>query len=262
MGMCQASERLVEYPGRNLTALRPTRYRTGVSSPPWELALIRLNERGYSDADIAAILSDLSPSAIKLMESNRTWTRDMVAHLLSPGSGGGSPWTKRAVAHHRWRLGLPPASPWSSQQERNKDAFSPGKRRAAARRLFQQSQGWFSLLPVYDEQLGYYEGTHYDRDLGYCRAVELRPTETRILTALWKHGAQTHEALAGRLKRRTLLNRGRSTLTRLLDLFLIRREGRPALLSLAPKLHPDIRDVTLDGHNDRLSALFGAGLTT
>jgi hypothetical protein len=249
--MCQTT-RTVTYPARRLTALRPTSYRSSLDPGPWSIALRHLNANGYSDQDIADTLCNLDSEAILTLDRRGSWKREAVASVSIIGAGG--LWTKRTVQYHRERLGIPPAQPYSSQQEERSD--SPGKMQAARRRLYQESQGWFSLLPAYDERQGYYEGLHYDKTLGYCRGLELRPTEVRILTLLWRYGPQSRKQLLHRLGCRTLHHTKGSYLSRLHDALLIRREGwTPPLWSLAPGLHPDVREVTVDGHEERVAAL-------
>ncbi len=249
-GMCN---RLVSQPALGRSALRPTSYRVATDAGAWSIALRRLHANGYSDSDIAYYLSRLSPHAILTLEAMAAWNRHDIEDYSMSGAGG-YPWSKRAVLYHRQRLGLGPAKPPTPQQ--SDTSFTAGKRQGVRRRLYQQSQGWFHLLPAYDEQEGHFEGMHYDLERGYCRGLELRPVEVKILTTLWRHGEQPAKDIAKRLGRTTLRHPKESYLARLHDAALIQRRGwKPPLWSLVPGLHPDIREVTVDAHVDIATAL-------
>ena len=190
MGMCQ--QKLVTYPARRLTALRPTSDRSSRDPGPWVLALRRLHTRGYSDAEIATTLSQLSTRAILALEAERAWSEDRLKPLLLVGSG--EPWTRRQVEYQRRQLGL--RGNTSRLLETREEA------RLLSWRMYQTAKRWGHLLPSYDR-----DGCQWGP------GVVLRPREADILSLLRDRGPQTRPEIAKGLKlgkNRNALSTGRT----------------------------------------------------
>src|SRR5262245_51516124 len=136
---------------------------------PWLTALRRLHRRGYSDVEIAEMLSDLSDEAILALEAAGRWNWRAVEKALVPEAGG-KPWTADQVKYHRRALGL----------YGYRSRFEVGRfidLRLNSARKYQRDRGWFHLLPVFDESRGEWRP-------GY----ELRRREVDILCLLRDRG--------------------------------------------------------------------------
>jgi hypothetical protein len=174
----------------------------------WRVALRRLVQRGYSDAQVAMILNELDDAAIRDLERDGWGCRALEA-ARAPDARL-VPFTQHQVRHHRRALRI----------RRQKGHPHPGREwwricdwRTLQANLHAARHGWGHLI-------GRGREIEYARDRG--RSVEsiackvrwppvvveawlrspwesLRVRETDILTALAEHGAQPWPELVARL---------------------------------------------------------------
>lgn len=202
---------------------RPRHYR---KPGPWMTALRELHARGWSDAEIADALGDLSPSAIQRLGCTG-WRRPAVERVLVPGAGG-QPFTRRQVRHYRQALGLKgnPPRRYAADGDR-------GELIRARSRERQKEAGFFHLLPPF-----------LRREQRWGAGHELTPALVEVLCALRDHGPMTRRRLAlalGRDDAASLRDRAGTYLGRLASAGLVTRTGTgrdPRTYALAPAALP------------------------
>ncbi len=204
---------LVEYPALGRTVLRPTRYRrVNKDDPqPWQLALVRLWDRKYTDDRIADALSNLSASAISRLEQAGTWGWRAVEGACMDQAGG-RVFTRQQIKRHRKTLGL-------RGHRGICELGSIRNLRAAKDREYQRQYRWEHLLPVWVSP-----NSITGRPGHYLPGYELKRRETDILTALRDIGPMSRRQLCRTVGAGSLNTKGRSYLVRLQMAGLVRCE--------------------------------------
>jgi hypothetical protein len=169
--MCQTQEtRLVSYPARGLTAVRPTHYRSApdpTDPSPLGLAIRRLfcPPCGYSHSEIVELLRELSPGAILALEADALWNRNAIEASLEPASG--TDLTLRQVKYYCARMGL---------------FRKPGSRLNKKRKT-----------PLPDLLREHH--AHVARDMGWGHCLPLTPGEAKVLDSLYELGPSSRKVI-------------------------------------------------------------------
>jgi len=177
------------------TCARPSRYHRRASLI-WQAALRRLVGKGLTDSRVAELLSGLSESTLRQLDSEG-WILERVEDLHVAGSCP-LPWSVRSVGHHRRRLGLP---------ANHAGLTDANAAKRLKQRLRQIKAGLWHLLPDPDSSEA---------------GLDLWQTECTVLSLLRDRGPMTRRELLGELGRRRLLGpHGRSIFSRLVEAGLV-----------------------------------------